>query len=232
MSDDRRPTMKRLAIITAAGTGERMQSSLPKQFLLLSGMPVLMHTIKKFEGVVNEIMVTLPENYIDYWKKLCAEYDFHIPHTMVTGAGTRFESIKNAIEKIEGDDALVAVHDGVRPMISESLIKNIFSSAEKNGNAVPFVSLSESIRSLDGEKNMYADRKKFVSIQTPQCFRLSSLRKACAQKISEAFTDDATAVESATGEKIFLVEGEKQNIKMTTYSDFDYCESIMEKIAG
>jgi len=220
--------VKRFAIITAAGTGERMQSSLPKQFLLLSGMPVLMHTIKKFEGVVDEIIVTLPEDYIGYWKKLCAEYDFHIPHTIVTGAGTRFESIKNAIKKIEGDEAWVAVHDGVRPMASESFIKNIFSSAEKNGNAVPFIPLSESIRSIEGEKNAYADRKKFISIQTPQCFKLSSLRKAYAQKISEAFTDDATAVESATGEKIFLVEGEKENIKITTYADLDYCESVVE----
>ncbi len=220
--------MKKFAIITAAGIGERMQSSLPKQFLILSGKPVLIHTIQKFEEVADEIMVTLPENYIDYWKKLCAEYDFHIPHTMVTGAGTRFDSIKNAIEKIEGDEAWVAVHDGVRPMVSESFIKNIFSSAEKNGNAVPFITLSESIRSVDGEKNVYVDRKKCISIQTPQCFRLSSLRKAYSQKFRDAFTDDATAVESAIGEKIFLVEGEKENIKITTYADFDYCESVVE----
>jgi 2-C-methyl-D-erythritol 4-phosphate cytidylyltransferase len=223
--------VKRLTIITAAGTGERMQSSLPKQFLLLAGMPVLMHTIKKFETEVDETIVTLPENYTDYWKKLCAEYDFHVPHTIVTGAATRFDSIKNALEKIKDDEALVAVHDGVRPIISTSFIKNIFSSAEKNGNGVPFIPLSESIRSIDGEKNIYANRKKFVGIQTPQCFRLSSLRKAYAQKFSESFTDDATAVESATGEKIFLVEGEKQNIKITTWSDLDYCESMI-KITG
>jgi 2-C-methyl-D-erythritol 4-phosphate cytidylyltransferase len=223
--------MKKFAIITAAGTGERMQSSLPKQFLLLAGMPVLMHTIKKFEAAADETIVTLLENYTDYWKKLCVEYDFHVPHTIVTGAGTRFDSIKNALQKIKDDEALVAVHDGVRPMVSEALIKNIFISAEKNGNAVPFTPLSESIRSVDEGKNVYADRKKFVSIQTPQCFRLSSLRKAYTQKFSESFTDDATVVES-TGEKIFLVEGEKQNIKITTWSDFDYCESMMEKMIG
>lgn len=224
--------MKRLTIITAAGTGERMQSSLPKQFLLLSGMPVLMHTIKKFEAVVDEIIVTLPEAYIEYWKKLCAEYDFQATYTIIGGGGTRFESIKNALEKIRDEQALVAVHDGVRPMVSEPFIKNIFASVEKNGNAIPFTPLSESIRSLDGEKNSYADRKKFVGIQTPQCFHLSSLRKAYAQKFSESFTDDATAVEAATGEKIFLVEGEKQNIKLTTWADFDYCEALMEKVAG
>jgi 2-C-methyl-D-erythritol 4-phosphate cytidylyltransferase len=145
---------------------------------------------------------------------------------------TRFDSIKNALEKIKDDEALVAVHDGVRPMVSETFIKNIFSEAEKNGNAVPFTPLSESIRTIDGKKNVYADRKNFVSIQTPQCFRLSSLRKAYAQKFSDNFTDDATAVETATGEKIFLVEGEKQNIKITTYSDFEYCESVMEKVTG
>ncbi len=208
--------MKKVVIITAAGTGERMQSQLPKQFLLLSGIPVLMHTIKKFDGIVDgEILVTLPENYMDYWKKLCAEYDFNIPHTTTAGAATRFESVRNALEKINVDEALVAVHDGVRPLVSELLIKNIFSAAEKNGNAVPFIPLAESIRSMDGAKNSYADRKNFVSIQTPQCFSLSSLKKAYAQNFSEAFTDDATTVEAATGEKIFLVEGEKQNIKST-----------------
>src|SRR5258705_13640745 len=108
--------MKKFVIITAAGTGERMQSQLPKQFMVLSGVPLLMHTIKKFDGIVDgEILVTLPENYMDYWKKLCAEYDFHVSHTIVTGAGTRFESIRNALGKINGDEALVAVHDGVRP---------------------------------------------------------------------------------------------------------------------
>ena len=225
--------MKKFSIITAAGIGERMQSSLPKQFLILSGMPLLMHTIKKFEAMVEgEILVTLPENYIDYWKKLCAEYDFHVPHTTVAGAGTRFESVRNALEKINADEALVAIHDGVRPMVSESLIKNIFAGAEKNGNAVPFIHLSDSIRSVEGEKNSYADRKNFVSIQTPQCFLLTSLRKAYAQNFSEKFTDDATAVEAATGEKIFLMEGERQNIKITTYSDFEYCESQMEKVTG
>jgi 2-C-methyl-D-erythritol 4-phosphate cytidylyltransferase len=223
--------MKKFTIITAAGTGERMLSSLPKQFLVLAGMPLLMHTIKKFEDT-GEIIITLPGNYIDYWQKLCAEYDFHVQHIIVAGAGTRFESIKNALEKIKDDEALVTVHDGVRPMVSESLIENIFLSAEKNGNAVPFIPLSESIRSIDGEKNSYADRKKFVSIQTPQCFRLSSLKKAYTQNFNETFTDDASAVEAATGEKIFLVEGEKQNIKITTSSDLDYCESMMEKIIG
>lgn len=219
--------MKHYAIITAAGTGERMQSSLPKQFLLLSGMPVLMHTIKKFEAIVDEIIVTLPENYIDYWKKLCAEFDFHVAYTTVVGAGTRFESVKNALNKIKDDEALAAVHDGVRPLVSETLIKSIFASAEKNGNAAPFIPLSESIRKIDGEKNSYVDRKKFVTIQTPQCFRLSSLKRAYSQNVSDAFTDDATAVEAATGEKIFLVEGERQNIKLTTGTDFDYCEALL-----
>jgi len=222
--------MKHYAIITAAGTGERMQSSLPKQFLLLSGLPVLMHAIKKFEAIVDgEILVTLPENYMDYWKKLCVEYDFHISHIVVAGGTIRFESVRNALEKINDDEALVAVHDGVRPLVSESLIKNIFAGAEKNGNTVPCIPLSDSIRSIEGEKNYYADRKNFVSIQTPQCFRLSSLRKAYAQNFSETFTDDATAVEAATGEKIFLLEGERQNIKITTYSDLEYCESMMER---
>lgn len=221
--------MKRLTIITAAGSGERMQSTLPKQFLVLAGVPVLMHTIRKFEGIADEIIVTLPESYIGYWQKLCAEYDFHVSHTTVPGGKTRFDSIKNALQKINADDALVAVHDGVRPIVSEELIKNIFTRAENNGNAVPFLALTESIRKIEGEKNSYADRKSFVSIQTPQCFQLSSLKKAYAQEFSQEFTDDATAVEAATGEKIFLAEGERQNIKITTEADIDLCEMMIEK---
>lgn len=219
--------MKHHVIITAGGSGTRLQSELPKQFLLLSGLPVLMHTVKKFFGISGKIIVTLPENHFSTWKKLCDVYEFAIPHEVVGGGESRFHSIKNALEKITDDDSLVAVHDGVRPSVSEKLIRKIFSEGEKNGNAVPFLLLSESIRRVDGNENSYTDRKNFVSVQTPQCFGIASLRKAYAQKFSESFTDDATAVEAATGEKIFLVEGEKQNIKITTMEDLIVAELFL-----
>jgi 2-C-methyl-D-erythritol 4-phosphate cytidylyltransferase len=221
--------MKHHVIITAGGSGTRLQSELPKQFLLLNKLPVLMHTVKKFSGISGKIIVTLPENHLETWKKLCEAYQFEIPHEVVNGGESRFHSIKNALEKITDDDSLVAVHDGVRPAVSEKLIQKIFYAAEKNGNAVPFLPLSESIRQVDKSgANSFADRKSFVSIQTPQCFGIKSLRKAYAQKFSESFTDDATAVEAATGEKIFLVEGEEQNIKITTREDLIFAEQLLK----
>ena len=220
--------MKHHAIMTAGGSGTRLQSELPKQFLLLSGLPVLMHTVKKFSGISGKIIVTLPSNHIETWKKLCSLYDFEIAHTVCDGGATRFHSVKNALEEIPDEEALVAVHDGVRPAVSEELIQKVFNAAEKNGNAIPFLTLSESIRKKDETgSNFYADRKNFISIQTPQCFKIKSLRKAYAQPFSESFTDDAAAVEAATGEKIFLVEGERGNIKITTMEDLIFAEQLM-----
>ena len=220
--------MRHHVIITAGGSGTRLQSELPKQFLLLNGLPVLMYTVKKFSGISGEIIITLPKNHIDTWKKLCSVYQFEIPHAIVSGGESRFHSVKKALEKIMDDDSLVAVHVGVRPTVNEELIVKIFDTAEKNANAVPFLSLSEIIRKIDEKgNNFYSDRKNFVSIQTPQSFSIKSLRKAYAQKFSGSFTDDATAVEAATGEKIFLVEGEKQNVKITTMEDLLFAEQLM-----
>ena len=151
--------MKHHVIITAGGSGTRFQSELPKQFLLLNGLPVLMHTVKKFSGISGEIIVALPENHISTWKKLCSVYEFDIPHTISAGGETRFHSVKNALEKISDNESLAAVHDGVRPAVSKELIQKIFDAAEKNGNAVPFLPLSESIRKTDESgNNFYADR--------------------------------------------------------------------------
>jgi len=219
--------MKHHVIITAGGSGTRLQAELPKQFLLLSGLPVLMHTVKKFSAISGKIIVTLPENHFNTWKKLCSAYQFEIPHEIAGGGESRFHSVKSALEKITDEDSLVAVHDGVRPAVSEELIQKIFDAAEKNGNAVSFLPLSESIRRVDEKGNSYVDRKHFVSIQTPQCFSIRALRKAYAQTFNESFTDDAAAVEAATGEKIFLVEGEKENIKITTMEDLIVVEQLM-----
>ena len=215
-------------IITAGGSGTRLQSELPKQFLLLNGLPVLMHTMKKFSGISGKIILALPSVHIPTWEKLCLVYEFEIEHTVCHGGATRFHSVKNALAEIPDEDALVAVHDGVRPAVSEELIEKIFLAANQNGNAVPFLPLNESIRRTDeGGNNYYAGRKNFISIQTPQCFSIQSLRKAYAQPFSESFTDDAAAVEAATGEKIFLVEGERRNIKITTIEDLIVAERLM-----
>ncbi|MBK5285332.1 MAG: 2-C-methyl-D-erythritol 4-phosphate cytidylyltransferase [Bacteroidia bacterium] len=220
--------MKQHAIIVASGSGERMMFETPKQFLLLSGLPVLMHTVKKFADVSGKIIVALPEKHIPTWEKLCSVFGFEIPHIVSKGGETRFHSVKNALKKIEDDDSFVAVHDGVRPVVSAELIRKIFDAAEKNGNAIPFFPLSESIRKIDDNGNsFYADRKYFISIQTPQCFKISSLRKAYEGNYNASFTDDATAVELTTGEKIFLIKGENQNIKITTLEDLVFAEGLL-----
>jgi len=220
--------MKQHAIIVAGGSGERMMLESPKQFLLLSGVPVLMHTVKKFASLNGKIIVALPYIHISTWEKLCLAYGFEIPHIVCEGGVTRFHSVKNALKKVQSNNSLVAVHDGVRPVVSEELIRNVFEGAQKNGNAVPFLPLSESIRKIDANgNNSYADRKKFISIQTPQCFSSTLLRKAYERNYNETYTDDATVVEAVTGEKIFLIKGEKQNIKITTLEDMVLAETLL-----
>ncbi|MFA6923255.1 MAG: 2-C-methyl-D-erythritol 4-phosphate cytidylyltransferase [Bacteroidales bacterium] len=221
--------LKKFVIITAGGKGERMLSATPKQFLLIKNKPILYHAINsfyKYDKSIN-IIVTLPKEYISHWKKLCEKHKIKIKHTIVSGGNTRFHSVKNALNIIK-DDSIIAIHDGVRPFVSEKLISNIFKVAEKNGNAIPVLLPNESMREKIGNVNVAVDRKFFYSVQTPQCFKSAILKKAYEQNFSPSFTDDATVVEQL-GLKIFMVEGERENIKITTPLDFDFAKVIFEK---
>lgn len=227
--------MKKIAIIVAGGTGHRMNSTIPKQFLLLQGKPILFHTLNQFKKVDSRIKlyVVLPKNQMDFWAKLCIEFpeiNATTPHILVDGGETRFHSSQNGLAAItEKEDCLIAIHDGVRPLIKPELISSAFEYAELHGNAILSVPTKDSIRKWDSVSQKYVavKRDEIRIIQTPQIFSLKSLRKAFNQSYNLEFTDDASVVES-TGETIHLVEGDYANLKITTSEDLNLAESLMK----
>lgn len=222
--------MKHFALIAAGGNGTRMQSQVPKQFLLLSGKPVLMRTIEKFieADLQIQIILVLPETEIPEWKKLCASFSFSVSHQIVAGGASRFQSVKNGLGKIDDENSIVAIHDGVRPLASVELIKRCFAEAEKSGNAVPVTPLKESLRKKETENSAAVDRNNFLAVQTPQCFKAGEIKRAYSAAKNDSFTDDASVCENA-GMKIHLIEGEETNIKITTPFDLEIAELIFGK---
>lgn len=216
-----------------------MNASIPKQFLVVNRLPLIFHTITAFHRAIPEIniILVLPENQIRYFKKLCSEYNFSActevsadrnEKTIIAKGGKeRFHSVKNGLVKIN-ENGIVAVHDGVRPFVSEKLIARCFSTAEKKGNAIPATAVRETLRKINKNNSETSDRNQFVLIQTPQCFQVNILKKAYLQKYNPKFTDDASVVENL-GIKINLVVGDEQNIKITTPYDFEIAETMMKK---
>ncbi len=222
--------MHKYAIIVAGGTGERMGQHTPKQFLKLAGKPILMHTIEKFYQTYPElkIILALPENQFDFWEELCFKYRFiNIPHEVVAGGKTRFHSVLNAL-KLVNEEGIVAVHDGVRPLVSQDTIVNCFKTAQQHGNAIPVVDVVDSLRYVNKTENKAVKRACYKIVQTPQCFQSTLLKKAYQQPFLDEFTDDASVVE-ATGEKIHLVQGNKENIKITSPEDLTVAEAFLIK---
>jgi 2-C-methyl-D-erythritol 4-phosphate cytidylyltransferase len=222
--------MKTYAIIVAGGSGTRMQSAVPKQFLLLNGTPVLMHTIQAFgqSSVKPDIILILPTGYHTYWQQLCNAHKFNIPHILVAGGETRFHSVKNGLDQIADDNALIAVHDAVRPLTSGHIIETSYQHAEKHGNAVTAVKSRDSVRQLVNGRSVSLLRDQIYLIQTPQTFKASLLKKAYQQPYSENFTDDASVVEQY-GVEIYLTEGNHQNIKITFPEDIAIAELLLSK---
>ncbi|MDR0694946.1 MAG: 2-C-methyl-D-erythritol 4-phosphate cytidylyltransferase [Prevotellaceae bacterium] len=219
--------MKRSVIIVAGGSGQRMGAQMPKQFLLLAGMPVLMHAIRQFHcfdpGM--PLVVALPPAHISTWTQLCAEHRFTIPHTVTAGGGTRFDSVKKALHALPGTD-WIAVHDGVRPLVSPALIARCFETALKHGAAVPVIPLSNSLRMLEAGGNHSVLRENYCIVQTPQIFRARWLKNAYRAPCCPSFTDDASVVEAA-GYKIALAEGSRENIKITEPVDLKIAELLV-----
>jgi 2-C-methyl-D-erythritol 4-phosphate cytidylyltransferase len=217
-------------MIVAGGTGTRINAGIPKQFLLLGGYPVLMHTLDVFFRYDQHmyIILVLPEDQLTAWQKLCRKHEFRIRHEIKTGGATRFHSVKKNLADIP-DHCLVAVHDGVRPLVSLTTIDRCFRSASAFGNAVPCVDIPETLRRLDERGNMQVDRTRFRLIQTPQVFESSILKKAYLQEYQTDFTDDAGVVESA-GYKIHLVEGNPENIKITYPRDLTVASSLLQAL--
>lgn len=215
------------AIIVAGGKGERMNAVIPKQFLNLQDKPILMHTLKvfyEFDPNMHLILV-LPAFQIDYWQELCKKHAFAIKHQIVQGGSTRFESVKNGLSAAS-DHCLIAVHDGVRPLVSLQTIQRCFDAAEQFHTAVPVIELVDSIRQITGNDSLSVDRSCYKLVQTPQVFEAKLLKSAYNQEFSSLFTDDASVVE-ALGEIIQLVDGNRENIKITTEMDLKIAEILI-----
>lgn len=218
-------------VIVAGGSGTRMGSSIPKQFIPVNNTPVLMLTINAFLAVDKNISVVLvlPEDQINTWKELCSTHHFKAPHKVVKGGSTRFHSVKNGIATISNSFALVAIHDGVRPFVSSNTIIESFNSAEKNGSGVAAVKLKDTIRKLKNGANEQVNRDDYVIIQTPQTFQQNVLIESFKQEHKDSFTDDASVVE-AQGYNIHLVDGTYENIKITTPEDLIFAEAYLKNL--
>ena len=216
-------------IIVAGGKGLRMGSDIPKQFLVLKSEPVIMHTIRAFYNWDNdcEIILVLPSSQQSYWQLLVNQYEFDIPIKITTGGKTRFESVKNGLQKSSGD--IIGIHDGVRPLVSEKTIKKCYEVSMSHGNAIPCVPIADSLRVLKNGGNQMIDRSKYFKVQTPQVFKRAIILKGFEQDFSEEFTDDASVVEK-TGETIQLVEGNEENIKITRPFDLKIAEVFLEEV--
>jgi 2-C-methyl-D-erythritol 4-phosphate cytidylyltransferase len=218
----------KITIIVAGGKGERMGTDIPKQFIVIHGKPILMHTIDAFLSydASLQIIIVLPQIQMDYWNELCKSYGFDIAHHIVAGGETRFQSVINGLKAVKGA-GLVAVHDGVRPLVSAATIARCYTEAEKSGNAIPVVDLVDSIRQITPNGSVSVDRTVYKLVQTPQVFEIELLNKAYEQPYSNFFTDDASVVENL-GYEINLVEGNRENIKITTAFDLRLTEILLK----
>lgn len=217
-------------IIVAGGKGMRMGADIPKQFIPVGGKPVLMRTMERFheyDAALNIILV-LPESQQAYWKALCEEYNFAIPHTIVNGGATRFDSSKNGLAAIPDDaEGVVGIHDGVRPFVSVSVIEDCFEAARDEYAVIPVLPVTDTIRYIDahgGGRNV--QRSDYRIVQTPQVFDISLLKRAYNQPYQDSFTDDASVVESL-GCQVSMVEGNRENIKLTTPFDLKIAETLL-----
>lgn len=219
---------KKAAILVAGGSGKRMGSPIPKQFMLLSGKPLLCHTIDAFHAYdpTMPIIVVLPGAQIPIWKSLCIGHGYLTDHQVVAGGEERFHSTRNGLAEVT-DAALVAVHDGVRPLVSTELISRCFAGAEENGSAIPVMPIISSVREVTGDGSRAIDRSALRAVQTPQCFRIDLLRKAFTLPYDPAFTDEATMVERI-GAQVQLVDGDERNVKVTTLVDLALVEKLIQ----
>jgi 2-C-methyl-D-erythritol 4-phosphate cytidylyltransferase len=220
--------MKKYALIVAGGSGSRMKTFELKQFIPVAGKPLLMHTLERFihyDPAIPVILV-LPGSHHDHWKELCEISGFTIPHILAEGGKTRFHSVQNGLSCIHGE-GIVFIHDGVRPFVTSETLQRCYDTAMKTGNAIPVVPVSESIRQVGKKGNFPVNRDNYVLIQTPQTFRISLIKSAYQCEYSPEFTDDASVLEKA-GETIHLVEGNRENIKITWPEDLIFARSLLE----
>ena len=231
--------MKRAVIVVAGGSGKRMGGDMPKQFLPVGGKPILMHTLNNLYSFDKDMLIVLVmvADCIDLWKKLCSDFAFDVPHVLVKGGKERFDSVKNGLlsipEEMVDDIDVVAVHDGVRPFLTNSLLSSLFDVASKGKAVIPVVPMIDSIRKYEDTNNSIAvDRKKYCRVQTPQCFPFKKLLNAYnATLFSIEITDDASVWEHySIDDKITLVLGDESNIKITNPIDMAVAERLLQNI--
>ena len=220
---------KNYAIIVAGGKGLRMGGDVPKQFLPVGGEPVLMRTLKVFHEADKDmdLILVLPKDQQEYWQRLCDEYEFSVPYRLATGGETRFHSVQNGLALVPDDaEGVVGVHDGVRPFVTVEVIRRCYDAAWEHGAVVPVIPVVETVRQLLPEgDSLTVDRNLYRLVQTPQTFRIPLFKEAMRQPYQPGFTDDASVVEHL-GHRVALVEGNRENIKLTTPSDIQYAEFL------
>lgn len=215
-------------IIVAGGKGLRMGSDIPKQFLPIGGKPVLMRTLERFREYSKElnIILVLPEAQQDYWQELCKKYNFEVEYQLANGGQTRFHSVQNGLALVPDDaEGVVGVHDGVRPFPAVEVIRNCYEAARTAKAVIPVIPVVETVRHLVGEESVTVPRGDYRLVQTPQTFDIQLLKAANRQPYNDGFTDDASVVESY-GHAITLVEGNRENIKITTPYDIVVAEAL------
>lgn len=231
--------MNKYVIIVAGGKGLRMGGSLPKQFIPIEGKPILMHTLETFHRWDKEakLILVLPADHQPYWQMLCRELNCRIPHNIISGGETRYHSVRNGLQLIQEQlkdtdaetDTLIGVHDGVRPFVAPSVLTACFQEAQKTGAAIPTLPMIESLRErFDDGSSRPVDRSRYVTVQTPQVFQATLLRHAYEQPYTSLFTDDASVVEKM-GHSISMVEGNRENIKITTPIDLEIAKALLQE---
>ncbi len=219
-------------VIVAGGSGKRMGGATPKQFLFLGQLPIVAHSINQFSQSYPscEIVVVLAESHIDYWRNLAARLPI-AEHKTTVGGQERYHSVKEGVKALSESVDIIAIHDGARPLLSGELIERATAQAISQGSAIPVVEIVDSIRALgEGEASQQIDRSQLRAVQTPQVFDAATLRSAYRGEWKREYTDDASVVEAA-GESVFLCEGERKNIKITTAEDIIYAQAIMQQRA-
>ena len=222
--------MKRYAVIVAGGKGLRMGSELPKQFLCIGGKPILMHTLEAFRRFdeAMQLILVLPRDHQPLWHTLCEKHAFSLPYLLADGGETRFHSVKNGLALITGE-GVVAIHDGVRPFVSSEVLHRCFTTAATHHAVLPVIPIVDTVRELTVEGSRTVDRNAYKLVQTPQVFDVTLLKTAYEQPFTPFFTDDASVVE-ALGRTITLVEGNRENIKITTPFDLKIAEALLADV--
>ena len=218
--------MDKYALIAAGGKGIRMKAQGPKPFLELAGKPLLVHvfeTFQKYDPNIRFVLV-LPESLHTRWAEVCRKFSIYGAHVVAAAGPTRFHSVKSGLKHIP-DDALVAIHDGARPLVALDLIARVFHIASKFGNAIPVIEPADSLRITEHAQSSPLPRERVRMVQTPQCFRAASLKRAYNKNYHPSFTDDATVLESE-GERIYLADGCRRNLKITTATDLEMAAGL------